>query len=122
MISIQTKLLSADNCGAQYYRCIGLLKDTKKCGAAIGDVITVVPANVSPQAKIKKKQVYRAVIVRTAFPVKRSDGSVVRFNSNAAVLITSQGDPIGTRVFGPVGREIRQKKFLKVASLASGME
>lgn len=118
MIQMQSCLGSADNSGARKLRCIKVLGGAKRKFAFVGDVIVVSVTDAIPRAKVKKGEVHKAVIVRTRFPVRRSDGSSIRFDRNAAVLINKQGEPVGTRIFGPVTRELRSKKMLKIISLA----
>lgn len=118
MIQMQTRLEVADNSGARKVACIKVLGGSKRRYASLGDVIVVSVKESIPDAKAKKGDVYRAVVVRTRKNVPRPDGSYVRFDENAAVLLSPQGDPIGTRIFGPVARELRMKKFMKIISLA----
>ena len=118
MIQMQTNLEVADNSGARRVQCIKVLGGSKRRYATVGDVIVVSIKEAIPRGRVKKGDVHKAVIVRTAFPLRRSDGSVIRFDRNAAVLVTPQGEPIGTRIFGPVTRELRAKKFMKIISLA----
>lgn len=118
MIQMQTNLEVADNSGARRVQCIKVLGGSKRRTAGIGDVIVVSVKDAIPRGRVKKGTVQRAVIVRTSFPLKREDGTVIRFDSNAAVLINQAGEPIGTRIFGPVTRELRGKKFMKIISLA----
>jgi len=118
MIQMQTNLDVADNSGARRVQCIKVLGGSKRRTAGVGDVIVVSVKEAIPRGKVKKGEVRRAVIVRTRFPVRRSDGSVIRFDRNAAVLINAQGEPIGTRIFGPVPRELRLKNQMKIVSLA----
>lgn len=118
MIQMQSNLEVADNSGARRVMCIKVLGGTRRRSASIGDIIIVAIKQASPRGRVKKGEVARAVVVRTAYPLKRDDGSVLRFDRNAAVLISKQGDPIGTRIFGPVTRELRAKKFMKIVSLA----
>jgi large subunit ribosomal protein L14 len=118
MIQMQTNLEVADNSGARRVQCIKVLGGSKRRFAGVGDVIVVSVKDAIPRGRVKKGDVHRAVIVRTAKPVKRPDGSLIRFDTNAAVLITPQNEPIGTRIFGPVTRELRAKKFMKIVSLA----
>ena len=118
MIQMQTVLTSADNSGAKRLQCIKVLGGSKRKYASIGDVVVVSVKEALPKAKVKKKDVLRAVIVRTAKEVHRTDGSSIRFDENAAVLINAAGEPIGTRIFGPVARELRAKRFMKIISLA----
>ncbi len=118
MIQMQSNLDVADNSGARRVQCIKVLGGSKRKYASIGDVIVVSVKEALPRGRVKKGQVAKAVIVRTAFPVKRADGSVIRFDRNAAVLINNQSEPIGTRIFGPVPRELRAKQHMKIISLA----
>ncbi len=118
MIQMQTNLDVADNSGARRVMCIKVLGGSKRKTATIGDVIVVSVKEAIPKGRVKKGQVMKAVIVRTAFPVRRPDGSVIRFDSNAAVLVNNQSEPIGTRIFGPVPRELRAKHHMKIISLA----
>jgi len=118
MIQMQTNLDVADNSGARRVMCIKVLGGSKRRYASIGDIIIVSIKDAIPRGRVKKGDVHRAVVVRTAFALRRIDGSVIRFDSNAAVLINKQGEPIGTRIFGPVTRELRGKKFMKIISLA----
>jgi large subunit ribosomal protein L14 len=118
MISVETNLDVADNSGARRVQCIKVLGGSKRKTASVGDVIVVAIQEAIPRAKVKKGEVHRAVIVRTAYPVRRTDGSAIRFDSNAAVLINKQNEPIGTRIFGPVVRELRARKYMKIISLA----
>jgi large subunit ribosomal protein L14 len=118
MIQMQTNLDVADNSGARRVQCIKVLGGSKRRTAGIGDVIVVSIKEAIPRGKVKKGDVHRAVIVRTAKEIRRADGSAIRFDRNAAVLINKQGEPIGTRIFGPVTRELRGKKFMKIISLA----
>ncbi len=118
MIQMQTNLEVADNSGARRVQCIKVLGGSKRRFAGVGDVIVVSVKDAIPRGRVKKGDVHRAVIVRTAKPVRRADGSLIRFDTNAAVLITNQNEPIGTRIFGPVTRELRAKKFMKIVSLA----
>jgi large subunit ribosomal protein L14 len=118
MIQMQTNLDVADNSGARRVMCIKVLGGSKKRYATIGDVIVVSVKEAIPRGRVKKGDVHRAVIVRTAKEVHRPDGSTIRFDRNAAVLINPQGEPIGTRIFGPVTRELRAKRFMKIISLA----
>ena len=118
MIQMQTNLEVADNSGARRVQCIKVLGGSKRKFASIGDVIVVSVKDAIPRGRVKKGDVHRAVIVRTAKEIRRIDGSAIRFDRNAAVLINRQNEPIGTRVFGPVTRELRAKKFLRIASLA----
>ncbi len=118
MIQQQTMLDVADNSGAKKVMCIKVLGGSKRRYASIGDIIVVSIKEAIPQAKVKKGEVARAVIVRTAREVKRPDGSYIRFDGNSAVLIDKDSEPIGTRIFGPVARELRARKFMKIISLA----
>lgn len=118
MIQMQSNLEVADNSGAKRVQCIKVLGGSKRKSASIGDVIVVSIKDAIPRGKVKKGEVHRAVIVRTAKEVHRPDGSSIRFDRNAAVLINKQGEPIGTRIFGPVTRELRAKNFMKIVSLA----
>ncbi len=118
MIQQQTMLDVADNSGAMKVMCIKVLGGSKRRYASIGDVIVVSVKEAIPQSKVKKGEVARAVIVRTAREVKRPDGSDIRFDGNSAVLINKDLEPIGTRIFGPVARELRARKFMKIISLA----
>ena len=118
MIQMQTNLDVADNSGARRVQCIKVLGGSKRKTASVGDTIVVTVKEAIPRGKVKKGEVLRAVIVRTAKEVRRSDGSAIRFDRNAAVLITPTGEPIGTRIFGPVTRELRAKQHMKIVSLA----
>ena len=118
MIQMQTNLDVADNSGARRVMCIKVLGGSKRKYATIGDVIVVSVKEAIPRGRVKKGDVHQAVIVRTAKEIRRPDGSAIRFDHNAAVLITKQGEPIGTRIFGPVTRELRARKFMKIVSLA----
>ncbi len=118
MIQMQTNLDVADNSGARRVMCIKVLGGSMRRTATVGDVIVVSVKEAIPKGRVKKGQVMKAVIVRTSFPVRRADGSVIRFDSNAAVLINNQREPIGTRIFGPVPRELRAKQHMKIISLA----
>lgn len=118
MIQAQTKLNVADNSGAKLLMCIKLLGGSKRKSASVGDIIVVSVKEALPNSKVKKGEVMRAVIVRTVKEIARPDGSYIKFDDNSAVLITPQSEPIGTRIFGPVARELRAKKFMKIISLA----
>ncbi|HPJ96828.1 MAG TPA: 50S ribosomal protein L14 [Syntrophales bacterium] len=118
MIQMQTILTVADNSGAKRVACIKVLGGSKRRYASVGDVIVVSVKEALPNSKVKKGDVMKAVIVRTAKEVKRSDGSYLKFDENSAVLITNQMEPVGTRIFGPVARELRAKQFMKIISLA----
>ena len=118
MIQMQTNLDVADNSGARRVQCIKVLGGSKRKTATVGDVIVVSVKEAIPRGRVKKGDVHQAVIVRTAKEIRRPDGSAIRFDRNAAVLINKQQEPIGTRIFGPVTRELRGKKFMKIISLA----
>jgi large subunit ribosomal protein L14 len=118
MIQVQSTLSAADNSGAKELMCIKVLGGSKRRYAAIGDVIKVTVKDAIPRGKVKKGEVYNAVVVRTAKGVRRPDGSLIRFDGNAAVLLNNKLEPIGTRIFGPVTRELRSEKFMKIVSLA----
>ena len=118
MIQAESNLDVADNSGARRIQCIRVLGGSGRKWASIGDVIVVAVKEAIPRGKVKKGDVHRAVIVRTAKEIHRQDGSAIRFDRNAAVLINNQGEPIGTRIFGPVTRELRAKRFMKIVSLA----
>jgi len=116
MIQMQSRLVVADNSGAKEVQCIKVLGSAKR--AVIGDVIVVSVKEAAPTGKVKKGEVQLAVIVRTSKETQRADGSTIKFDSNAAVLVNKQHEPIGTRIFGPVPRELRAKKFMRIISLA----
>ena len=118
MIQMQSVLSVADNSGAKKVQCIKVIGGSKRKYAGIGDVIVVSVKDAIPNSKVKKGDVHQAVIVRTAKEIARKDGSYIRFDQNAAVLIDAQKNPIGTRIFGPVARELRDKNFAKIISLA----
>ena len=118
MIQMQTMLFAADNSGARQVQCIKVVGGSHRRYASIGDVIKVSVKEAIPRGKVKKGEVYNAVVVRTRKGVRRPDGSVVRFDTNAAVLLNNQLQPIGTRIFGPVTRELRSERFMKIVSLA----
>ena len=118
MIQMQSNLDVADNSGAKRIQCIKVLGGSHRRYAGIGDVIKVSVKDAIPRGKVKKGEVYNAVVVRTAKGVRRPDGSLIRFDGNAAVLLNNQLQPIGTRIFGPVTRELRSEKFMKIISLA----
>jgi large subunit ribosomal protein L14 len=118
MIQVQTQMTVADNSGAKKVSCIRVLGGTRKRYARVGDIIIVAVKEALPHSKVKKGDVMRAVVVRTVKETRRADGSHIRFDDNSAVLINPAGDPIGTRIFGPVARELRAKKFMKIISLA----
>ena len=118
MIQLQTVLDAADNSGAHRTQCIKVLGGWKRRYAGVGDVIKVSVKDAIPRGKVKKGEVYNAVVVRTRKGVRRKDGSLIRFDGNAAVLLNSRLEPIGTRIFGPVTRELRNNQFMKIISLA----
>jgi len=118
MIQMQTVLDAADNSGARRLMCIKVLGGSHRRYANVGDIIKVTVKEAIPRGKVKKGEVYNALVVRTRKGVRRSDGSVVRFDNNAAVLLNNQNQPIGTRIFGPVTRELRTENFMKIISLA----
>ena len=118
MIQMQTVLNVADNSGAKKVACIKVLGGSRRRYASLGDVIVISVKEALPNSKVKKGDVMKAVVVRTAKDVKRADGSVIRFDRNAAVLINNQKEPVGTRIFGPVPRELRAKNHMKIISLA----
>ena len=118
MIQMQSNLEVADNSGARRVQCIKVLGGSGRKVASVGDVIVVSVKEAIPRGKVKKGDVHRAVIVRTAKEIRRPDGSAIRFDRNAAVLLNKQDEPIGTRIFGPVTRELRSRKFMKIISLA----
>ena len=118
MIIVETKLNVADNSGAKLVQCIKVLGGSKRRSASLGDIIVVSVKEAIPNGKVKAGEVTRAVVVRTKKGVSRQDGSTIRFDKNSAVLLTKEGEPIGTRIFGPVTRELRSKKFTKIISLA----
>ena len=118
MIQVETMLDAADNSGARKMQCIKVLGGSRRRYARIGDVIKVSVKDAIPRGRVRKGEVLNAVVVRTAHGVRRSDGSLIRFDRNAAVLLNAQMQPIGTRVFGPVTRELRQERFMKIISLA----
>lgn len=118
MIQQESKLFVADNSGAKLVQCIKVLGGSKRRVASVGDVIVVSVKEAIPHGKVKKGEVLKAVIVRTVADIRRADGSVIRFDRNAAVLLNNQKEPIGTRIFGPVTRELRSKSFMKIISLA----
>jgi len=115
---MQTNLDVADNSGARRVQCIKVLGGSKRRTASVGDVIVISVKEAIPRGRVKKGELHRAVIVRTKKEIRRDDGSSIRFDSNAAVLISPQGEPVGTRIFGPVTRELRSRKFMKIISLA----
>jgi large subunit ribosomal protein L14 len=118
MIQMQTTLDVADNTGARSVMCIKVLGGSKRRYARIGDIIKVTVKDAIPRGKVKKGEVYDAVVVRTRSGVRRTDGSLIRFDGNAAVLLNNKLEPIGTRIFGPVTRELRSERFMKIVSLA----
>jgi len=118
VIQQQTRMDVADNSGAKELFCIKVLGGTRRKYASVGDVVVVSVKEAIPNSKVKKGEVHKAVVVRTRRPVRRADGSCIRFDDNSAVLINNQMEPIGTRIFGPVARELRAKKFMKIVSLA----
>ena len=118
MIQMQTTLDAADNSGARRLMCVKVLGGSKRRYASVGDIIKVSVKEAIPRGKVKKGEMYNAVVVRTRKGIRRSDGSVIRFDSNAAVLLNNQLQPVGTRIFGPVTRELRGEKFMKIISLA----
>tara|TARA_A100001234_G_scaffold11082_1_gene9175 strand:+ start:6922 stop:7281 length:360 start_codon:yes stop_codon:yes gene_type:complete len=115
---MQTKLDVADNSGAKQVQCIKVLGGSKRRTASIGDIIVVSVKEAIPKGKVKKGEVLKAVIVRTKKEIRRNDGSAIRFDTNAAVLVNANGEPLGTRIFGPVTRELRSKNLMKIVSLA----
>ena len=118
MIQMQTMLEVADNTGARHVMCIKVLGGSKRRYASVGDIIKVTIKDAAPRGRVKKGDVYNAVVVRTAKGVRRPDGSLIKFDSHAAVLLNNKLEPIGTRIFGPVTRELRTERFMKIVSLA----
>ena len=118
MIQMQTVLDAADNSGARRVQCIKVLGGSKRRYARIGDIIKVTIKDAIPRGRVKKGEIYSAIVVRTRKGIRRSDGSAIRFDSNAAVLLDNRLEPIGTRIFGPVTRELRTNRFMKIISLA----
>lgn len=118
MIQVKTMLEVADNSGAKKIQCIRVLGSTRRRYARLGDLIVASVKEATPEGTVKKKEVVRAVIVRTAKEQRREDGSYIRFDQNAAVLLNAQNEPVGTRIFGPVARELREKAFTRIVSLA----
>ncbi|WP_291323161.1 50S ribosomal protein L14 [Desulfonatronospira sp.] len=118
MIQVQTKLDVADNSGAKSVACIKVLGGSKRRYASIGDIVVVSVKDAMPRAKVKKGDIYKAVVVRTKKEIGRNDGTHIRFDNNSAVLLNKNMDPIGTRIFGPVARELRGRNFMKIVSLA----
>ena len=118
MISVHTQMTVADNSGAKRVFCIRVLGGTRRRYARVGDIVVVSVKDAIPHSKVKKGDVMRAVVVRTVKETRRADGSYIKFDDNSAVLINQAGDPIGTRIFGPVARELRARRFMKIISLA----
>lgn len=118
MIQAETRLNVADNSGAKLLLCIKVLGGSRKRYASVGDLVVVTVKEAMPNSKVKKGEVMRAVVVRTAKEIRRPDGSYIKFDDNSAVLVNQQNEPIGTRIFGPVARELRAKRFMKIISLA----
>jgi large subunit ribosomal protein L14 len=118
MIQTESVLDVADNSGAKRVKCLKVLGGSKRRYASVGDVITVTVKEAAPNSKVKKGQIHRAVIVRTKKEIRRQDGSYIRFDKNSAVLITKDNEPLGSRIFGPVARELRGRSFMKIISLA----
>lgn len=118
MIQVQSRINVADNSGAKKVMCIKVLGGTKRRYASVGDIIVVSIKEASPHSKVKKGDVAKAVVVRTIHKIKRPDGSYIRFDENSAVLVNNNKEPVGTRIFGPVARELRGKSFIKIVSLA----
>ena len=118
MIQMQSNLDVADNSGAKRVQCIKVLGGSKRRTAGVGDIIVVSVKEAIPNGKVKKGDVHKAVVVRTVKEIGRADGSFLRFDQNSAVLVNPQGEPIGTRIFGPVARELRARKYMKIISLA----
>ncbi|MCE3012358.1 MAG: 50S ribosomal protein L14 [Proteobacteria bacterium] len=119
MIQQQTDLIVADNSGAKVAKCIKVLGGSKRMSAGIGDVIVVAIQQAISGGKVKKGDVKKAVIVRTVFPIKREDGTTITFDENSCVILANESEPVGTRIFGPVARELRNKNFTKICSLAA---
>ena len=118
MIQVETNLEVADNSGARRVQCIKVLGGSKRKTASVGDVIVVSVKEAIPRGRVKKGEIHRAIIVRTAKEIRRRDGSAIRFDKNAAVLVSKENEPIGTRIFGPVTRELRDRQYMKIISLA----
>ena len=118
MIQMQSRLKAADNSGAKWIQCIKVLGGTGRRTAAVGDIIVVSVKEAMPNSKVKKGDKMKAVIVRTVHPIRRPDGTVLRFDENSAVLVGNNKEPVGTRIFGPVARELRLKNFVKIISMA----
>jgi len=121
MIQKETKLKVADNSGAKLIECFGVLGGTRKRYAKVGDIIVASVKSAEPRSSVKKGEVVKAVIVRQTKEIRRQDGSYIRFDENSAVIINNNKEPIGTRVFGPIAREIREKGYMKIISLAPGV-
>ncbi|MCR9205028.1 MAG: 50S ribosomal protein L14 [Halobacteriovoraceae bacterium] len=118
MIQMQTKLDVADNSGAKIVKCVKVLGGSKRMSAGLGDIVVVAVQQALPGGKIKKGDVKKAVIVRTSYPIRREDGSYIRFDKNSVVILNPNNEPVGTRIFGPVARELRGRNFTKICSLA----
>ena len=118
MVQVESKLRVADNTGAKVVQCIKVLGGTRRRYARVGDIIVITVKDAIPGGTVKKGEVLKAVVVRTRKETRRKDGTYIRFDENAGVLISDNGEPIGTRIFGPVARELREKKFMKIISLA----
>jgi large subunit ribosomal protein L14 len=118
MIQMQTKLDVADNSGAKFVKCIKVLGGSTRMSAGLGDIVVVAVQQALPGGKIKKGDVRKAVIVRTKYPIRREDGSYIRFDKNSVVILNPNSEPVGTRIFGPVARELRARNFTKICSLA----
>ena len=118
MIQVETNLEVADNSGARRVQCIKVLGGSKRKTASVGDVIVVSVKEAIPRGRVKKGEIHRAIIVRTAKEIRRQDGGAIRFDKNAAVLVSKENEPIGTRIFGPVTRELRDRQYMKIISLA----
>lgn len=118
MIQMQSKLEVADNSGAKVVKCVKVLGGSKRMTARLGDIIVVAVQQALPGGKMKKGEVKKAVIVRTVYPIRREDGSYIRFDNNSVVMLNNNNEPVGTRIFGPVARELRNKNFTKICSLA----
>jgi large subunit ribosomal protein L14 len=118
MIQMQSTLSAADNSGAKKLQCIKVLGGSKRKYASVGDIIVVTIKEALPNSRVKKGEVRKAVVVRTKKEIRRADGSYIKFDINSAVLLNTQGEPVGTRIFGPVARELRAKRFMKIVSLA----
>ena len=118
MIQMQSKLFVADNSGARQIQCIKVLGGSKRRFASIGDIIIVSIKDAIPRGKVKKGEIFKAVVVRTKKEIRRRDGSYIRFDENAAVIINKENEPVGTRIFGPVARELRERNFMRIVSLA----